>query len=212
MKLRGSTLALLTALVPVAAVHAALLISLAAGDVPSCNPYLDGCISISRAARHGLANVVFKAVMIPYAVVLAAYWLSATRWLRRLDPRPGATARVMPTLGAISATFLVLYAVFLGTDGEIYELLRRYGVTVYFAFSYLAQLLLARRLHRIALPFPRWIVQLKLASCALVLTLGLANVVGSVVLEDNDRFENLIEWHAAALMMGFYLLTWRARR
>jgi len=36
---------------------------------PACNPYLEGCVSISRAARHGLPNHLFKALVLPAAAL-----------------------------------------------------------------------------------------------------------------------------------------------
>ena len=40
----------------------------------------------------------------------------------------------MLALGAMSAMALAVYATFLGTEGEAYRFLRRYGVVVYFGF------------------------------------------------------------------------------
>ncbi len=150
--------------------------------------------------------------MLPYATLLAGYWLLCTAWLHRLGGESRALVWI-PVLGVVSALFLVLYATFLGSDGDFYRLMRRYGVIVYFAFNFLAQLLMAARLHGLAaLPFPRWVVQAKVALCAGMLVLGLVNVVGGVVLADNDAFENVIEWNAALLMTAYYFMTWWAWR
>jgi len=207
--------ALLVGVIPLVAVHLALAISMTQGLIETCNPYLQGCTSISRAGRYELANHLFQAFMLPYATLLAGYWLLCTAWLRRL----GGDSRVLvwiPVLGIVAAVFLVLYATFLGSDGDFYRLMRRYGVIVYFAFNFLAQLLMAARLHtlatRAALPFPRWVVQVKVALCVGMLALGLTNVFGAMVLVDNYAFENIIEWNAALLMTTYYFMTWWAWR
>lgn len=209
-------LALLTALVPVIAVHGAWLVSLANAYIPQCNPYVEGCTSISAAGRHGLANYLFKAFMLPYATLLGLFWLACHRWLRELGDPTGPALRWMPWLGVIAAVFLVLYATFLGSEGDFYRLLRRYGVIVFFAFNFLAQILLTKRLYaleRSHMPaLPRWVPRAKLALCSLTLLLGLANVAGGALLVDNDAFENVIEWNVALVMTLFFLVTWVAWR
>lgn len=212
---RLAPLALLAGAVPPVAVHLALFVSISDASVESCNPYLHGCTSISAAGRHGLANHLFQAFMLPYATVLACYWLACAAWLKRLGDS-GAALRWMPWLGLVSALFLVLYATFLGSEGDFYRLMRRYGVTVYFAFNFLAQLLLAGRLRALSRlgvqPYPAWVGHAKLGLCLAMLALGLANVAGSLAFADNDAFENVIEWNTALLMTAYYFLTWHAWR
>ena len=58
-------LPLLLTLLFVVAAHAAYLLSIEGGHVPACIPYLDGCVSISRAARHGWGNHLFRLLVIP---------------------------------------------------------------------------------------------------------------------------------------------------
>lgn len=209
-------LAFLAGLVPFVAAHLVLFVSISRGYVEPCNPYLDGCMSISRAARYGLSNHLFQAIMLPYATLLAMYWLACRRWLLESGDTPGPALRWMPWLGIVSASFLVLYATYLGSEGDFYRLMRRYGVTVYFSFNYLAQILLTKRMFALReaglLMVPGWIPGTKLALCVIVLALGLANVAGSVLLEDNYTFENVIEWHAALAMTLFYFFTWAAWR
>jgi hypothetical protein len=56
----------------------------AAGLMPWCIPYIDSCTSISATGREPPAFFVFKALMIPAAMLLMAYWLLNARWLRQL--------------------------------------------------------------------------------------------------------------------------------
>src|SRR3546814_3592088 len=101
--------------------------SLRADLIPACNPYWDGCVSISRAARHGLGNHLFRLAMLPCAAVQVLCWLAAAHWLRRDTGNP---VRWLPWLGLVAGAFLGLYVAFLGTGGGIYGVLRAYGVTV----------------------------------------------------------------------------------
>jgi hypothetical protein len=118
----------------------------------------------------------------------------------------------------ISAAFLVLYSVFLGSSGEIYQLLRRFGVTVHFSFSYLAQVLLlnrlwdARRAGR--LPVAQRITSLMFAATLLLFALGLYSIpVGELIPDPDDVLINIIEWNFALLLIGWYTLVavaWRS--
>ena len=199
-------LPLLIGLLFVVAAHAAYLLSIQAGHVPACMPYMEGCVSISRAARHGLGNHLFRLLVIPCAVLHALVWLLAHRWLRG--------DRWMVVLGVVSAIALAVYATFLGTEGEAYRFLRRYGVVVYFGFGYLAQLSLMRRAARTG-ALPAGVITALSWIAVAMLGLGLANVVAGLAVPDpaaKDRWENVFEWWLGLLMVGWYAvlaLGWR---
>ncbi len=201
-------LPLLITLLFVVAAHAAYLLSVQGGHVPACVPYIEGCVSISRAARHGWGNHLFRLLVIPCAVLHALVWLLAQRWLRG-----GWT---MAVLGIVSAVALAVYAAFLGTEGETYRFLRRYGVVVYFGFGYLAQLALMRRaarLHALPTEVIAWMSWIAVA----MLALGVANVVAGTLVtdpEEKDRWENIFEWWLGLLMVGWYAVLacgWKRR-
>ena len=209
-------IALLTGLVPVAVIHACYLTSSLSGHIPLCIPYLSGCTSISATGRYGISYFVFKAGMMPAAVLLAFYWLLNRQWLLTLGDQDGATSRWMLRLGLTAAAFLVLYVVFLGSKGEFYALMRRYGVTVYFAFNYLAQLLLVARLRGLAgqgvKALPRWLVGTKLGLLLGLLAMGLVSIPVQHLVPEGFRSENVLEWNFALLTAVYYLLTWLAWR
>ncbi len=195
------------ALVPVLAAHLAFALSAAAGHVPECMPYWDGCASISRAARHGLGNHLFRLLMLPTALLLSLHWLAARRWLRLTHPDPAA-GRSLLVLGVFTGVALAVYVTFLGTEGEIYQWLRRYGARLYFASTYLAQLVFLRRYRQ--LPggrdaLYRWMLIVSVA----MLVVGLGNTAAAYLVADEtlkDRLENLLEWHLGLLMTGWFLL------
>ncbi|MBC8328276.1 MAG: hypothetical protein H8E31_05960, partial [Planctomycetes bacterium] len=119
------------------------------GHIPACITYVVGCTSISSAGRYGFSYYLFKAGMIPSAVLLAALWLNCRRWLIELGDENFAMTRSISVLGMLAAVFLVLYTVFLGSKGDFYNLMRRFGVTLYFGFSGLAKIMLLARLRRL---------------------------------------------------------------
>lgn len=214
-------LPLLAGLLPAAAALLALAISVQQGLVPACNPFVDGCISISRAAREGPANPLFRALVLPAAALQGLCWLLAARWLRDLQG-PGRGTTALALLGIGAAVALALYGAYLGTDGSVYRLLRRFGTVVYFGFTCLCLLLTGRAVQRAAergrlalAPLLRHAMQT--LATALVL-LGLANVlVGALVgvawdAGVADRAENVTEWWGAlTFVVGFVALAamWR---
>lgn len=204
-----SWLPLAACLLPVATVNLCYALSVQASLVPGCIPYLSGCTSISAAGRYGVAYYLFKIGMLPSAALLAAYWIATRRWLRGLGADDTHAVRAMVALGVTSAAFLVLYTVFLGSKGEFYGLMRRYGVTVYFSFGALAQMLLVRTLSGMH-AVPARILRGKLVVVSLLLAAGLASLPVGLLAADKDKAENVIEWIFAAVMSGFYLLSWRA--
>lgn len=217
-------LALLAGLLPLAATLLAFSLSLRLELIPACNPFVDGCVSISRAARHDLPNHVFRAMMLPAATLQGLVWLLAAYWLRQAGgtagPRRGPVA--MALLGAVAAVALVLYATFLGTEGAVYRLLRQYGTVAYFGFTCICMLLLGQGVQALArqgrLPgLPQALVRVHvLLACALVL-LGVVNAIVAATLsaEWKGRTENVTEWWGALIfVLCFWALAamwWRTK-
>jgi hypothetical protein len=209
-------LPLVGGLVPAFAAVAALGLSFALDLIPPCNPLLDGCVSISRAARHDLPNHVFRALVLPAAVVQAATWILCRVWLGEAGAGSRGMARMLPALGVLAGIFLVLYGTFLGTEGQAYRWMRRYGVIFYFGFTYLAMLIASGVLWRLARDgaiapparLDRWLVAL----CAMTLLIGLAHVFVPLFLESEDlknRLENLFEWYVGLdFTLFFAALAW----
>lgn len=197
--LRPAWIALAVGLIPFFVVHLCFALSVQAGHVPFCIPYFEGCSTISKAARFGLANLLFKGLMLPVAGLLVAFWWIASAWLEQLYG-PAKRISAMRWLGIVGALFLVLYASFLGVEGEIYQWLRRYGVTVYFSFTVLAQMFLAA-----LLPLG-WLRKCTVLLCGLMLLLGLASIPLQHLVEDRRALLDSIEWCYALLMTSVFTL------
>ena len=207
-------LAALCAAIPVIAAHVAYVLSVHAGHVPECMPYLEGCTSISRAARHGFGNHLFRLLMLPCAALQWGQWIAVRRWLRLHAPDPAA-GRSLLALGAFAGVALAVYVAFLGTEGDVYRWMRSYGVKFYFAGTYLALLVLLRHLRAAAPahPVPRRIL---LAIALILLALGLASTAVSGLVDDDElkfRLENLMEWHLGLLLsIAFAVQAWLFHR
>lgn len=212
-------LALVAGLLPAAASLAAWGLAIDAGLVPVCNPFLDGCVSISRAARHELPNHVFRALMLPAATLQAAVWLVQAQALRVQGAAAvRRSAIALAVIGIAAGIALVLYGSFLGTEGNVYRWLRRYGTVVYFGGSCLAVLMLARALQRLqalrVLRMPRGHERALLALLTLIVALGLGNALAGSWADAalKDRIENATEWWGAlGLTLAFVVIAslWR---
>lgn len=208
-------LPLVAGLLPFVAAVAALVLAIQAGQFPACVPLIDGCVSVSRAGRYDLPNHVFRALVLPAAVLQALTWLACHAWLRKRGIARAPGLRALPWLGIIAGVFLILYGTFLGTEGDAYRWMRRYGVIVYFGFTYLAMLITGSALwyakhSRLGPPI--------LALCALILVIGLAQVFVPPFIGDEgfkNRFENVLEWHTGLAFTVFFILLaviWRTTR
>lgn len=212
-------LPLVAGLLPAIAAVTAFQISVAHGTFPSCNPYIDGCVSISYAGRYGVANHVFRALMVPGAVLQGVTWLLCTAWLLRLGAS-GRSLRWMPWLGLAAGIFLVVYGTFIGTEGKVYQMLRRHGVMIYFGFTYLCMLMTAGHLHRLHragsmhIPLRGDLVVIALLAANLLMGLGHVFVAPLVLgQEGRDRVEDAVEWWAGTSFTVFFLvLAWLWKR
>jgi hypothetical protein len=208
-------IALLAGLLPIFAVHAAWLLNLFDGtDLEPgylCFPYIDGCVSVSRAVRSGPGLHLFRAVILPSAALLLFTWLLLPAWLRNLGIKPRSA---ITWLGAIGAVFLVVYSTWLGTEGAWYGWLRRYGVIFYFGGTALALLLLLNVLwrQRKSLLDGRLRTPIELLA-VLVAWQWLAGVFAAIkrlifsAPEFIDRLENITEWwFALPMSLSFVVL------
>ena len=158
--------------------------------------------------------------MLPAAVLQALTWMLCAAWLKGLQADTRGWLRALPWLGVLAGAFLVLYGTFLGTEGQAYRWMRRYGVIFYFGFTYICMLIASGALWRLsrsgiaALPaqLDRWLMAL----CAVTLLIGLVQVFAPPLLGSADlknRLENVLEWYAALAFTLFFLaLAWAWRR
>jgi len=210
----SATLFVLAGLLPILVVHGAYAYNLLAG-LAGCNVYVEGCHSVSRAVRSGPGLILFKVAALPIALITLLAWFS----LRR----PPATRWIL-ALGTTGMLAFLVYAFALGTDGQFYRWMRRYGVVLYFAGTGLAQLLLARRL--LLQPEQLRSVTGRAARVAfytsLLLTWGVGVLsAGKRRLSDDpafiDRLQNTLEWYFALglssvfLALGCLLMSRKAR-
>lgn len=162
---------------------------------------------------------MFRAIVIPAAALQGLTWWLCVPWLRGLGATGRSLAR-LKWLGVAAAGFLVLYASFLGTEGNAYQWMRRYGIVGYFGGTFLCMLVTGGHLRSLALSgalrLPVRFDLVLLGLLGTLLAMGLANVFVPRLLDDpglGNRLENALEWHAGILYaIYFAALAWLWRR
>jgi hypothetical protein len=204
-------LPLIAGLLPAIAVLLALALFGGEGKVAaSCNPFIDDCISISRMAKYGLANQLFRVFVLPAAVLQMLTWFVAARALFATG-LARREAFLLALLGVFAGVALVLYGSFLGSDGQVYRWLRRWGALAYFGGTYVAMLVFARasqRLHkanRLALPHSHSRVMLALLAFIAVISVFHLFVGAAGFADLEDRIENLTEWWGSVAMTLYWM-------
>lgn len=213
-RLKLSSIALLVAALPFAAVHISYLLSAWQGYVEWCVPYWQGCTSISGTGRQGAAYFVFKGLMIPGAVLMGFYWWLNHQWLLLQGDSDQRQRRLILILGLIASAGLILYCVVLGSIGDIYRTQRRIGVVLYFGLTFLAQLLMTYRLSKLTQPALRGAYLCQLTICSGMWGLGIVHLIFEILAPDLDAIDDIIEWNFALLMMTYYgssYWVWRYR-
>ena len=206
MVIRG--LPIVTALAPIIGINLAYWIGVDNGTLPSCIPYLDGCTSISSTGRYPPGDRLFRAVMLPQAVLLALTWHFAVLWLKSLRPQVRASTTIL-VAGLVGALALIIYVSYLASNDPFYEIMRRYGIYLYFIGTVIAQIavtasLAASRLRTLM----GWLL-------ATPFVLGIYNFIQKALIEDLNSVENRIEWIVSLLMQLWFValyVAWRRSR
>jgi len=198
-------LPLVAAIAPIIGINVAYWIGVDHGNLPSCIPYLDGCTSISATGRYPPGDRLFRAVMLPQAVLLALTWHFAVLWLKSVRPDTRATRTILVS-GLLGALALIIYVSYLASNDPFYEVMRRYGIYLYFLGTVIAQIALtvsmrSSRLRQIM----GWLL-------VMPFVLGIYNFIQKALVENPDNMENRIEWIVSLLMQLWFVmlyLGWR---
>ncbi len=197
-------LPLVAGILPLVAMFGAFAIGVAYGTLPDCNPIIDGCRSISATGRRPPGSFLFRAIMLPQAVIFALMWYLSWQWLKQLRPEIGRGYGVwLLVAGIVNPIALIIYVTFLGTTEPIYEFMRRIGIYFGFLGIAIAQLTISLALLRTEL---RSLARIMLGLIVVVFATGILNLVLKSTLADPDPSENRIEWIASILMQAWFFV------
>ncbi len=178
-------------------------------------PYLDGSLSISRAARTFPQYLIFKPAMFITAFLLYLYWSKNNQLVNNL--KSTNLNYKFKIFGILSAIFLVVHSILLGVkfDIQIYKLFRRVVLLLFIIFEIVAQGLLVINLYKLKSKIQTLInKKVLILKIILVSVLAIIAVLSLPILikSGNTHFKHALEWNYFVGVILFYLLSnffWR---
>ena len=178
-------------------------------------PYIDGSLSISRAARTYPQFLVFKPAMWLTALLLYFYWTKNNQIVNLLNATNiNYKFRIF---GILSAILLAIHSLFLGIkfEIEIYKLFRRVVLLLFIIFEIIAQGILVYHFfklkHKIINFINKNILRLKLLLVAILAIIGILSLP-ILLTSGNTQFKHALEWNYFVGVVSFYFLSklfWR---
>ena len=204
------TLALIITILPILISNIVYLLSAYDGYISWCIPYIDGCTTISKAARSGNSIFIFRPTMIAYGILLIWFWIYVRHWLDQLYGHTTNIARAILWLGIVGALFFIVYIDFLGTTGEVNRFMRRWGILLYFVCTPLAQILLLRQHYQVFKSFQKDTMKLRVLHfqfvlIVLMMAIGIVHGAMEATYTKTNESENIVEWNLALLMQLYFL-------
>ena len=173
-------------------------------------PYIDGSLSISRAARTYPQFLVFKPAMWLTALLLYFYWTKNNQIVNLLNATNiNYKFRIF---GILSAILLAIHSLFLGIkfEIEIYKLFRRVVLLLFIIFEIIAQGILVYHFfklkQKIDSSINKFILKLKLFLVAILATVGILSLP-ILLTSGNTQFKHALEWNYFVGVVSFYLLS-----
>ena len=174
-------------------------------------PYIDGSLSISRAARTYPSYLLFKPGMIITAIILIQYWILNNNLFKKIDNFSKKNKSFL-FFGIGSALFLILHSVFLGISFEtdLYKFLRRFVLLGFIIFELIAQTLLVLNIIKIKGKILEFInIKILTLKIILVSVLVVVAFLSAPILNSSEytHFKHALEWNYFLGIITFYLLT-----
>ena len=176
-------------------------------------PYLDGGLSISRAARPYPTWLIFKPAMFLTSFLLIKYWLYNRDIILSFNINYKHQNKLI-FFGVGSAIALTIHSIFLGIvfDNDLYKLFRRVIMVVFIIFEVTAQAYLVLALYSLKDKLIKYInikvLKLKLILVSLLVLVALISI--PIISMPGDKFKFLkhaLEWDYFLGVITFYLLT-----
>ena len=174
-------------------------------------PYIDGSLSISRAARTYPSYLLFKPGMIITAIFLIQYWISNNNLFKKIEDFRKKNKYFL-FFGVGSALFLICHSIFLGINFEtdLYKFLRRFVLLGFIMFELIAQTLLVLNIIKIKDKILEFInIKILTLKIILVSVLVVVAFLSAPILNSSEyiHFKHALEWNFFLGIVTFYLLT-----
>jgi len=215
---------LVAAVLPLLTFAVSYLLSAAGGHVDWCNPYIDGCTTITATGIYYPGAYVLRGGIVSSAVVFVLWWYCTHIWLKDVkDPDPGWGIKLLIWVASLASLTLVASMVILGENmvpsSDHRGLWNFHSITavVFFVFTSVCQIIMTLYMwrHRDVLSTTGFRISTKML-LAVIQALILAVLIVALILgKETDWLINTSEWWIATLCSLFYLTSysdWKAFR
>ena len=127
------------AALPLITINVCYVVGVAVDHLPSCIPYFSGCTSVSSTGRAAPESLIFRAGMVPSALLLMFVWQRCATFLA-LGGCSRTHVIILRVLSIVVALSLTVYALTLGFESGGYRQLRRIATNTYAATTVAAQI------------------------------------------------------------------------
>ena len=174
-------------------------------------PYLDGGLSISRAARPYPSWLIFKPAMFLTSFLLIKYWYYNRDIILNFNKNYKHLKKII-FFGVGSALALAIHSIFLGIefDNNLYKLFRRVIMLVFIIFEITAQAYLVAALYSFKEELSKFInIKVLKLKLILVSTLLFVAIISLPLISfpGNKFLKHALEWDYFLGVIAFYLLT-----
>jgi len=205
-------LALLAAVLPLLTINASYWLAVYMEHLPACMTYISGCTSVSSTGRMAPESLLFRAGMIPTAIVLVLVWHRNSVFLEQSSQFESRIVSLR-LLAIVAAASLMLYALTLGFTGDFYRSLRRTGINGFALCNYSAQLLFIVYYRRLRVPDTAGILRLLIAVCVALPVMAVFGEVVKAFGGPSHPVNNMLAWNAfVVLSVYFAAIAWLWRR
>jgi hypothetical protein len=130
-------------IIPLITVFACLGVAIAFNVYEPCNPFINGCYTISRIGRSHPGVLIFKPMMLITVIMIIAYSFEHVRIFKKFLISK-IYLNLILLFGLVSAACLFTYILFLGVEGsEVWKFMRRGGIFIYIISLVFSQFFIA---------------------------------------------------------------------
>lgn len=196
-------LGLWAALLPALTFNVCYVLAITLDHLPVCFPYVSGCTSVSSTGRYAPESLVFRAGLLPAAVVMLLFWRRCAAFLQ-LGGYSGIRVLSLRLVGVLVAVSMAVYALTVGLPGDGLRLVRRIAINGFVLGTYAAQVVLVvssrKMLVRNAEGAWRWLVGVCLVFPLAMIALEVAKALGT----PRHATNNLAAWNSLLLQCSYF--------
>tara|TARA_B100000242_G_scaffold283538_1_gene245906 strand:- start:50 stop:667 length:618 start_codon:yes stop_codon:yes gene_type:complete len=175
---------LLISILPFVAIHLSLFLSFQDGFLISCNPYIEGCYSISKVARQPSSIIIFKVTLSISAFLLFFIW-------EKIFKNDLYKNHIF--LGKLGSISLIIYILALGNDGLLYEFMRKFGVFIFYMNTLYLQWIYTFAQTKLLVLSTYRVFFLKILAY-LQIMIFIFSLPFFLIIKNDGYIENIIEW------------------